>query len=202
MQSAAAALGSVLEFAAEVEETVSRVDRALPPLRRLLAAVGMPFKLVGGLAVVHHGYVRTTRDLDLLLEPAANQLLSDALLAEHGFERLSPRKLRHRGSGVDVDLLLAGEPMPRWGAPRYPSPADLPGSRRDPDFVALPGLVELKLHAARHQDLADVVALLKKVDDFEYLQLEAGLPAGLRIRLGELRRDALEELGWERESRS
>lgn len=191
-----AALTRVLDVAAEVRRSVSRVDQALPALRRLLETAGAEYKLVGGLAVVHHGYVRTTENVDVLITREASRRL-DVLLPEHGFERLSPTRLRHHASGVVVDLLLAGDPMPRSGSPPYPSPTALAGSADDPTVVGLHGFLELKLGAARHQDLADVVALLKRLDKGEYLRVEAAVPAGLRGRLDALRRDALDELAWE-----
>lgn len=191
-----ATLESVLDLAAEVRVTVNRVDRALPSLRALLEAAGADYKLVGGVAVVHHGYVRTTQDVDVLLERAAMDRL-DPLLPSFGFERLSRGRLRHHETGVVVDLLLEGDPMPRPGSPPYPSPAALAGSRDDPSVVGLPGLLELKLRAARHQDLADVVALLKRLDDGDYLRVEAVIPVGLRKQLVKLREDAIEEQRWD-----
>lgn len=125
-----AALEGVLDLAAEVRTTVNRVDRALPSLRALLEAAGADYKLVGGVAVVHHGYVRTTQDVDVLLERAATDRL-DPLLADFGFERLSRSRLRHHETGVVVDLLLEGDPMPRPGSPPYPSPSALAGSPGD-----------------------------------------------------------------------
>lgn len=190
------ALAGVLDFAREMSDDVERVDAALPPLRRLLESAGVAFRLVGGVAVVHHGYVRTTRDVDVLVAAEGAARL-DPLLAEHGFERLSAGRLRHRPTGVDVDLLVAGEPMPRPGSPPYPSPESLSASPADPAIVGLPGLLLLKLYSARHQDLADVVALLKRLDDGDYLRVEASLPAALRPQLADLRRDALEERSWE-----
>ena len=86
--------------------------------------------------------------------------------------------------------------MPRPGAPTYPSPRDLESSPRDPAIVGLPGLVDLKLWADRHQDRADLVALLKRLDEREYFDLEAAVEPNLRTRLWELRRDALEEASW------
>ncbi|HEX5759128.1 MAG TPA: hypothetical protein VF121_08035 [Thermoanaerobaculia bacterium] len=196
MERTVQALAGVLDLAREMSDQVDRVDLALPPLRRLLASAGVAFRLVGGVAVVHHGYVRTTRDVDVLLDPEGAARL-DPLLAEHGFERVSANRLRHRATGVDVDLLVSGEPMPRPGSPPYPSPESLPGSPADPEVVGLPGLLQLKLHSARRQDLADVVALLKPLDDGEYLRVEATLPADLRPQLAELRRDAIDERSWE-----
>jgi hypothetical protein len=61
----------------------------------------------------------------------------------------------------------------------------------------LPGLVGLKLWADRHQDRADLVALLKRLDERQYVDVEASIDPELRTRLWELRRDALEEASWE-----
>ena len=39
----------------------------LGPVRALLEDAGVAFKFVGGVAVVHHGYARTTEDVDVLV---------------------------------------------------------------------------------------------------------------------------------------
>lgn len=141
------------------------VDEALPAVRALFAAAGLPYRIVGGLAVVHHGYVRTTEDIDLLVTRDALASL-EPLLASHGFERLgeTPRLL-HRSTGVRIDLLVEGHTIAKPGAQPFPSPETVPSSKGDPNVVALPVLVDLKLQTKRHQDLADVVALLKRLDD-------------------------------------
>ncbi|MCC6523505.1 MAG: hypothetical protein IT373_12685 [Polyangiaceae bacterium] len=189
------ALGRVRRFAAAVSVDVPPVDEALEPLRRLLAAAGVEHRLVEGVAVVHHGYVRTTDDLDVLVDAEALESLAQ-VCAEHGFERVSRTRLTHLASGVHVDLLVAGEPVPRVGAGTYPAPSALAASPRDPAIVGLAGLLQLKLRAGRHQDRADVVALLKLLDDAAYDPIEAAIPVGLRPSLFALRRDALEELEW------
>lgn len=172
------------------------VDQALPAVRELLESAGVPFKVVGGLAVVHHGYARSTVDIDLLVEAGSRERI-DTRLEAFGFVRETPHRLRHRATGVAVHLLVAGEPMPRPGGPAYPSPETLPSSPKDAAVVGLAGLVRLKLLADRHQDRADVVALLKHLDERAYLDVEAALdPTELRQRLLELRRDALEEASW------
>ena len=102
--------------------------------------------------------------------------------------------MRHAATGVRVDLLVGGAPLPRPGAGVYPSPADLASSPRDPRFVGLAGLVELKLRARRHRDLADIVELLKRLDEARYTELEARAEPSLRAMLAGLRRDAIEEL--------
>lgn len=175
---------------------VPPVDQALPAVRELMESAGVAFKLVGGLAVIHHGYIRTTEDIDVLVE-AGSQDRFDARLEPSGFARETPHRLRHRATGVAVHLLVAGEPMPRPGGPPYPSPESLSSSPEDRAVVSLAALVRLKLLAGRHQDRADVVALLKDLDERAYLDLEAALePAELRRPLAELRRDALEEASW------
>lgn len=193
MDSTAVALAGATAFARAMRPELPQVDQGLAALRRLLAEAGVPHALVGGVAVLHHGYVRATRDLDLLLARADLARL-EPLLDRHGFERPAPNRLQHVASGVDVDLLFAGEPRPRPGAPPYPSPLELGRSAREPDVVDLPALFELKLTAARHQDLADIVALLKGLDESGYLAVESRLRPELRALLLRLRRDALDEL--------
>jgi hypothetical protein len=190
------ALARLRRFAQSMAPGIPPIDQALPAARELLASAGVPFKIVGGLAVIHHGYARTTEEIDLLVE-AGSQESIDARLEPFGFARETPHRLRHRATGVAAHLLIAGEPMPRPGCPPYPSPGTLRSSPEDAAAVSLDALVRLKLLAGRHQDRADVVALLKSLDERAYLDLEAALePVELRQRLFELRRDALEEASW------
>ncbi len=186
-------LARLRRFVGEMAPDLPPVDSALDPVRGLFRDAGVAFKIVGGVAVVHHGYPRTTEDVDVLVESGASERLEAALVA-HGFERVSAARLRHTETGVRVDLLVAGSPLPRVGAGFYPSPQALPGSARDPDVIALPGLLGLKIRAGRHQDLADVVELLKRLDEAHYIEAEAMVDGPLRADLAALRRDALEEL--------
>ncbi len=172
------------------------VDAALGDVRRLLEDAGVRFKLVGGVAVVHHGYSRTTEDVDVLVESGASARL-EAFLSDHGFARESEVRLRHVATGVRVDLLVGGTPMPRPLSGTYPAPDSLTGSARDPAIVSLEGLLELKLRAGRYRDVADAVELLKRLDEARYIEAEAAVPAGLRPQLAGLRRDALDELADE-----
>src|SRR5258708_6527651 len=114
-------LARLCRFARDVNPDLPPVDRALGPLRALLEETGVAFKFVGGVAVVHHGYARTTEDLDVLLESDGPARLGPSL-ASHGFEAVGEHRLRHILTGVRVDLLVAGSPMPRAGSGTYPSP--------------------------------------------------------------------------------
>lgn len=193
MESTAVALARATAFARAMRPELPAVDQGLAALRGLLAEAGVPHALVGGVAVLHHGYVRATHYLDLLLARSDLSRL-EPLLDRHGFTQTRANRLHHRPSRVDVDLLFAGEARPRPGAPPYPSPLALGRSPREPDVVDLPALLDLKLTAARHQDLADVVALLKALDEAGYLAAESALRPELRPQLARLRRDALDEL--------
>ena len=193
VDSTATTLTRLRRFAGAMSPDVPAVGLALDATRRLLLDAGVDYKLVGGVAVVHHGYLRTTEDIDVLVEAGGPSKLGSAL-ASHDFERVSPSRLRHVPSAVVVDLLVAGSPLPRAGAGVYPPPESLPASPNDPTIVGLAGLVELKLRARRHRDLADVVELLKRLDELRYVEVEAGIDRDLRPLLASLRRDALDEL--------
>lgn len=186
------ALERLRRFAQAMTPTASSVDLALPATRALFEEVGGAFKLVGGIAVVHHGYLRTTQDIDVLVDGTTLARVA-ALAPARGFVVETRTRLRHVASGVAVDLLVAGEHVPRPGSAPYPEPSLVAGSPDDDRVVGLGPLLELKLRAHRHQDSADVVALLKPMDEARYLEMEAAMPPELRRQLADLRRDALEE---------
>jgi len=168
------------------------VDAVLGDVRALLQDAGVAFKIVGGVAVVHHGYARTTEDVDVLVAGDALGRI-DGALAAHGFERVSASRLRHVSSGVRVDLLVAGTLLPRHGAGVYPDPGDVGASPRDPQVADLPSLLELKLRAHRHQDIADVVELVKRLDEAHYVEVESRVGRAWRAELATLRQEALDE---------
>lgn len=193
MDRTADVLARLGRFARAMSPDLPSVDSALGAVRRLFGDSGVRFKLVGGIAVVHHGYARTTEDIDVLVDADAPMRLQPSL-ASHGFERISDSRLRHLATGVRVDLLIAGLPLPRAEGGTYPSPESLAGSTGDSSVVALNGLFDLKLRSRRHRDLADVVELLKRLDNARYIEIEASVTHDLRPLLASLRRDALEEI--------
>ena len=100
-------LARLRRFAGAMNPDLPPVDVALGAVRALLEDAGMDFKFVGGVAVVHHGYARTTEDIDVLLENDGPARLRSSL-ASHGFEAVGELRLRHLPTGVRVDLLVAG----------------------------------------------------------------------------------------------
>jgi predicted nucleotidyltransferase len=151
-----------------------------PPLRlrqlltRLVEAE-VRFVLVGGLAVNAWGYLRATRDVDVVPDPAADNLARfDALLKEMGgrvevggrlleqsaistFLRTGDRTLVATELG-HVDVLQ--------GLPQVPRYADLDGAATDVDMdglvvrvCSLDHLLQMKRASDRARDRDDVEAL-------------------------------------------
>ncbi len=124
----------------------------------------------GGWAVWRHGYIgRVTQDVDIAL-PAAR--IDDFLQAAgvSGFEQLSQPagrwpKLRHRETGIEVDILPEGG---RPGTASNPAPTTIPhpesmGAVRGMlKYMTLQVLIELKLAAGRLRDEADVLELARE----------------------------------------
>jgi len=172
------------------------VDTVLLDLQDALARIRVEYRIVGGLAVMHHGYFRSTKDIDLLVRPSDLSAIEEALMAL-SFHHENKNRWRH-STGVALDLLIAGETIPRAPKRSYPDPSELESSADASMVVGLSGLVRLKLYAARHQDFADIVALLKNLDQAGYLKLESEIEVDLRPQLLSLYEDALEELAWSR----
>jgi hypothetical protein len=88
------ALERLRRFAQAMTPTARSVDLALPATRALFEEAGGSFMLVDCVAVVHHGYLRTTQDIDVLVD--ANTLVKvAALAAARGFVVESRTRLRH-----------------------------------------------------------------------------------------------------------
>jgi hypothetical protein len=151
-------------------------------IARALNAAGVPFIVVGGLAVNAHGYGRATQDIDLVvsLDPAAVRAAFTALaslgyaprvpvtaegfadpaqrarwIAEKGMTVLNFHSERHRETPVDVFVTEPFDFDSEYGLALVEEVAPSVPLR----IVRLETLVRLKEDAARPQDLADVAEL-------------------------------------------
>jgi len=150
-----------------------RYGRVVKALDHVLCACDCESVVGGGWAVWRHGYVgRVTQDIDIALP---SDRIEDFLrtAAVSGFEVLvQPEehwpKLRHRESGIEVDVLPEGG---RPGTASRPAPTTIPhpksmgAVRGTLRYISLPSLIELKLAAGRLRDEADVLELARENRD-------------------------------------
>ena len=133
--------------------------KAANELSQRLTSAGVPHLIAGGLAVNVHGYERTTRDIDLVVEKKSLPEIR-RLIGHVGAQGLPNRKGGHSVyRSIVVDLL-------------YPNRGEraLEDALRRPLLVGpvpvadVGPLVYLKLLSSRIKDRADLVELFKRVD--------------------------------------
>jgi hypothetical protein len=145
------------------------VFETLQNLARNLNREGIDYTLIGGMALVMHGYVRTTQDVDLLMS-AQGLKTFQKLLVGRGFVPTFPSATRHfrdASTSVVVKSSIAGE-YPGDGKPKpvcFPDPATAFIERDGIRVIPLSQLIELKLASGlsasdRLKDLADVQELI------------------------------------------
>lgn len=134
-----------------------------------LRDLGVPFALVGGMALFLHQYRRFTEDLDILVTPEGLKRIHEAL---DGLGYIAPfsgsKQLRDVETGVRVEFLVSGQ-FPGDGKPKpvaFPDPSGRTVEIGEIPVLCLPDLIELKLasgmtNAARLRDLSDVVELIR-----------------------------------------
>ena len=145
------------------------VQVALERFARALDEMGIPYAIVGALALNEWGYRRVTVDIDVLLNAAGLQRVKAELLGRGYVEKFpGSRGLRDTQAGVDIDVLLAGE-YPGDGRPKpvvFPDPATAAVRGRRVALLPLNVLIEMKLASGlsaphRLKDLADVLELIR-----------------------------------------
>ncbi len=157
----------------EPQDLPRRYGRVVAALDQVMAACTCESVVGDGWAVWRHGYLgRVTQDIDIAL-PAdrVEDFLKTAAVS--GFDLLtSPSgswpKLRHRDTGIEVDVLPEGG---RPGTAAHPAPTTIPpphemGAERGRlKYMTLASLVELNLAAGRLRDEADIVELIRENAD-------------------------------------
>jgi len=168
-----------------VQETLRKITKRLDELQ-------IPYVVVGGLALFHHGYRRFTEDIDLLVSAASLQRIHDEL---EGLGYISlflgSKNLRDAESGVRIEFLIEGQ-FPGDGKPKpvsFPNPAAVAEEHGGIKYLRLPQLVELKLASGmtNPQRLKDIV------DTMELIRL-LRLPLDFELQLNEYVRSKFREL--------
>jgi hypothetical protein len=169
----------------EVSRFFMREGAVYETLRRLakrLKEERLDYAVLGGMAVVEHGYRRATEDVDLLMRPETLDAFRRRLLGRGYLPAFAgaSRTFRDTETGVRLDVVTTGD-FPGDGKPKavsFPDPAHVAVDGDEFRVVRLETLIELKLASGlsaphRLQDLADVQNLI----------VRAGLPLGLGDRL-------------------
>jgi hypothetical protein len=151
-------------------EGSSKLHDSLRTLAKQLDALGIPYAVVGGMALTAHGFARMTDDIDVLVTRADLKRLHDAVVGR-GYRRVfeGSKSLRDTRTGVKIEFLLAGD-FPGSGKPQplaFPSPNETERLVHEGvSFIGLARLVELKLASGmtggmdRARDLVDVQRLI------------------------------------------
>jgi hypothetical protein len=185
--------GAVLREAGQFFMGQGDVYRTLQRLAERLEREGIPYALIGGLALAHHGLVRMTQDVDILMTADGLAAFKERcvgrgyVLAFAG----AHKTFRDTETGVRIEVITTGE-YPGDGLPKpvaFPAPDAVAEEREGIRVVGLETLIELKLASGltaphRLRDLADVQDLI------EALQL----PLALADRLDPSVREKYEEL--------
>jgi hypothetical protein len=169
------------------------VHETLRAVSARLQQHGVSYAIAGGLALVVHGYDRTTVDVDVLVTPEGLETIHGALVGL-GYRRAfegSRKELRDTERGVRVEFLVSGE-FPGDGRPKpvaFPDPATCSIEVGGIRYLNLTTLLELKLasgltHPGRLKDLADVQEMIRARD--LPLELRGDLNPYVRAKYTEL----------------
>lgn len=154
----------------EVGRRSEAVDQTLTRIARRLSEEGIEYAVIGGMALIAHGYVRFTNDVDILTTKQGLQRIHERLVGRGyrlAFEG-AQKKLRDVETGIDIEFITTGE-FPGDGKPKpvsFPDPKDVAEEREGIRVISLPRLIELKLASGlsaehrRLRDLADVQDLI------------------------------------------
>jgi hypothetical protein len=189
----------------------TELERLLAALTTELGRVGLPFMLIGGQAVLVHGAIRITEDVDATLAADPGRLASvlEACAAlglvpipkdvEPFVAETFVLPARHAGTGVRVDFIFSSTTYERQAIARAGT-MDLAGT--PVPFAAAEDLIIHKLFAARPRDLEDVRGVvLRKGDALDWAYMEkwarefAGVPGreAMPEMLAELRRSVVQQ---------
>ncbi len=160
--------GAILEGSMHFEGE-SAVFQSLRRITRRLGDLGIPYVVVGTMALFAHGFRRFTEDVDLLVTPDG---LRDLHTALDGLGYTPPfkggKQLRDGDTKVRIEFRVTGQ-YPGDGKPKpvaFPDPADVATVIDGVRYLNLPTLVDLKLASGmtapgRLKDLGDVQELIR-----------------------------------------
>jgi len=136
--------------------------RLADELARLCREEGVAPVVIGGLAVNHHGYMRVTADVDILVSREDAVPLYRRLRSEPDWRRYA-EGFKNTIVDVGLDICVEGERTAPGSTEEFPDPRALRTLPVKPlPVLSLSELIALKVMSARARDDADVVELLKR----------------------------------------
>ncbi len=153
-------------------EEDSAVFKALHNIAGRLGSLGIPYAVVGGMALFRHGLRRFTEDVDILVTRRDLKTIHEKL---EGLGYVQPfaksKHLRDTQLGVKIEFLTTGD-YPGDGKKKpvsFPDPRNVNFEADGISYINLQVLVELKLasgmtNPGRLKDLSDVLELIKALD--------------------------------------
>jgi hypothetical protein len=188
---------SLWERLKEIDMFFEKRDPVYQTMRRLakeLEKAGIPYAIMGAMAVNVHGARRTTDDVDILLTREGLERFRQKFVGKK-YEQVEGRlrRFRDKKNGVGVDVLVTGH-YPGRGGPApfaFPDPEAASAEIETVRVVTLPQLIQLKLAARRHYDFGDVGFLIRvhKLDESFLKQLHPAVHGDFIECLEENRRD-------------
>lgn len=172
----------ILQEASKFFMERGNVYEALRSLAHRLDESGIPYAVLGAIALGQHGMPRMTMDIDVLMTSEGLSQFKERFLGR-GYVAAFPgaeKTFRDTGTGVRIEVITTGE-YPGDGRPKavqFPHPAEASVDMGGIRVISLERLIELKLAsgmtaAHRLRDLADVQDLIRVLN----------LPADLAERL-------------------
>lgn len=197
-------------MATQVDALLERVDqffmaqgpvhKTMRNLARRLQDENIDYAIIGGMALVLHGYQRLTVDVDLLMTREGLSKFVEQLVGRGYVAAFAEAKKHFRDveTGVKVEIITTGE-YPGDGKPKpvsFPDPGHVSEITDGINVINLATLIELKLASGlsaehRIKDIADVQQLIETLD----------LPRDLALKLDGSVRAEYERL-WEATRRS
>lgn len=181
-------------------------DATLAAFRERAAEVNARPVVVGGVAVIAHGYRRTTEDRDVLVHYREKRRLAECLWDHPDWDRLEIREhcFLFKPTGIHVDFLVSGDLMQLGRPYLFPDAYQVTthGEVEGIPVIGLHELLWLKLLAGRRQDEADIMELCKRhlaeIDPQRVIGHLEAEDSDLRDRFLSILADAPRELEGER----
>jgi hypothetical protein len=177
--------------------------KALATLETLARKEDIPLAIVGGLAAIHFGYERFTRDIDIVV-PSRNLDILARVAPQYGIKVICKdpdgwHKLQC--AGVPIDVVPEGRKLRKDAPSAIPGPEQL-GVLEGAGYADMGGWMETRLGSYRVQDRADVVQVIKvtPASTLEEIRTHLGQAHATYLqRFEELLAAAAEEKEQERE---